>query len=96
MLLELGEHPKVVQERLGHSTITTTMNNYSHVTLDTLELHELAWHDCYNEPSPPEPGDRGHLVVSRGDLAALVSAAHVAVTDFRDLRLNADALRDQP
>ncbi len=31
-LLELGEHAKVVQERLGHSTITTTMNIYSHVT----------------------------------------------------------------
>ncbi len=26
------EHPKVAQERLGHSTITTTMNIYSHVT----------------------------------------------------------------
>jgi len=32
LLLELGEHPKAVQERLGHSTITTTMNIYSHVT----------------------------------------------------------------
>jgi integrase len=32
LLLELGEHPKVVQERLGHSTITTTMNIYGHVT----------------------------------------------------------------
>ncbi|PRI11705.1 hypothetical protein B4915_04470 [Leucobacter massiliensis] len=32
LLLELGEPPKVVQERLGHSTITTTMNIYSHVT----------------------------------------------------------------
>lgn len=32
LLLELGEHPKVVQERLGHSNITTTMNIYSHVT----------------------------------------------------------------
>ncbi|WP_158524622.1 site-specific integrase [Auritidibacter sp. NML100628] len=32
LLLELGEHPKVVQERLGHSTITTTINIYSHVT----------------------------------------------------------------
>ena len=32
LLLELGEHPKVVQERLGHSTITTTMNIYSLVT----------------------------------------------------------------
>jgi integrase len=32
LLLELGVHPKVVQERLGHSTIATTMNIYSHVT----------------------------------------------------------------
>jgi len=32
LLLEMGIHPKVVQERLGHSTITTTMNIYSHVT----------------------------------------------------------------
>ena len=31
-LLERGTHPKVVQERLGHTTITTTMNIYSHVT----------------------------------------------------------------
>lgn len=32
VLLELGEHVKVVQERLGHTTITTTMDVYSHVT----------------------------------------------------------------
>jgi len=30
--LEAGENPKVVQERLGHTTITTTMDVYSHVT----------------------------------------------------------------
>ena len=32
LLLELGVNPKVVQERLGHSNISTTMNIYSHVT----------------------------------------------------------------
>lgn len=32
ILLELGVSPKVIQERLGHTTITTTMNVYSHVT----------------------------------------------------------------
>lgn len=32
LLLEIGIHPKVVQERLGHSNISTTMNIYSHVT----------------------------------------------------------------
>jgi integrase len=31
MLLEQGEHPKVVQERLGHSSITLTLDTYSHV-----------------------------------------------------------------
>ena len=31
-LLADGIHPKVAQERLGHSTITTTMDLYSHVT----------------------------------------------------------------
>ena len=32
LLLSQGEHPKVVQERLGHSTIAVTMDVYSHVT----------------------------------------------------------------
>lgn len=31
LLLSLGEHPKVVQERLGHATIGVTMDVYSHV-----------------------------------------------------------------
>ena len=33
-LLMLGIHPKVVQERLGHSTITITLDTYSHVLPD--------------------------------------------------------------
>ncbi|WP_206093763.1 site-specific integrase [Paludifilum halophilum] len=31
LLLQQGEHPKVVSERLGHSTIAITMDTYSHV-----------------------------------------------------------------
>src|SRR5450755_1790113 len=31
MLLSMGIHPKIVQERLGHHDIGTTMNIYSHV-----------------------------------------------------------------
>jgi integrase len=31
-LLRAGIHPKIAQERLGHSTITTTLDLYSHVT----------------------------------------------------------------
>ena len=32
MLLKKGVHPKIVQERLGHSTIAVTLDTYSHVT----------------------------------------------------------------
>jgi integrase len=32
LLLLAGVHPKVAQERLGHSTVTTTLDLYSHVT----------------------------------------------------------------
>ncbi|WP_276561891.1 site-specific integrase [Brevibacillus laterosporus] len=34
MLLQLGEHPKVVSERLGHSRVGITMDVYSHVMPD--------------------------------------------------------------
>jgi hypothetical protein len=30
-MLQQGVHPKVVQERLGHSDISLTLNTYSHV-----------------------------------------------------------------
>ena len=32
MLLKAGVHPKIVQERLGHSSISITLDTYSHVT----------------------------------------------------------------
>lgn len=31
LLLQQGEHPKIVSERLGHATIAITMDTYSHV-----------------------------------------------------------------
>jgi len=33
-MLEQGENPKIVQEILGYSQITHTMDTYSHVTPD--------------------------------------------------------------
>jgi integrase len=32
LALKAGVHPKIVQERLGHSTIAVTLGIYSHVT----------------------------------------------------------------
>lgn len=61
--------------------------------LDVLELVELAWHDCYDEISPPEDVIDDMLVVSHGDLGRVIIAARLAVIDRRDLRMEADAVR---
>jgi hypothetical protein len=63
------------------------------VALDLVELLELAWHDCYGEITPPETIIDDLLVCSEGRLDGLIRAAHVAVTDWRDLRMWADRLR---
>jgi len=42
MLLESGINPKVVSERLGHATIATTMDVYSHVLPGLQEAAALA------------------------------------------------------
>lgn len=39
-LLEMGVHPKVIQERLGHSTFKLTMDTYSHVT-ETMQANAI-------------------------------------------------------
>ena len=49
-LLLAGVHPKVAQERLGHATITTTLDLYSHVTEtmqgDAAERLDAAFRDA--------------------------------------------------
>lgn len=35
LLIHEGEHPKVIVARLGHSSITTTMNTYGHLLEET-------------------------------------------------------------
>jgi hypothetical protein len=62
--------------------------------LDLLELLELAWHDCYAAVSPPDDVIEDVWIVSEGQIPKLVQAARLAVEDLRDLRMNADGLRD--
>jgi hypothetical protein len=67
----------------------------SEAALDLLEITELAWHDCYGEPTFPDEVLDDLLVLSDGDLARLVAAARLAVTDWRDLRVAADRKRSR-
>ena len=40
LMLAAGEHPKVVQEMLGHSNISMTMDTYSHM-LPTMQREAM-------------------------------------------------------
>jgi integrase len=55
MLIAQGAHPKIIQERLGHASITTTMNRYGHLFdgLDATLIDGLdAAHD--DAANPPD------------------------------------------
>ena len=58
--------------------------------LDLFETMEIAWHDLYGEITPPESVIDDALVVSGGNLAALVRAVRLGLADWRDLRVAAD------
>lgn len=63
--------------------------------LDLLELVEFAWHDCYAEVTPPDHVVEDILVCSRGELAQMIRCARLAVNDWRDLHVAAEAIRSQ-
>ncbi len=46
-----GEHPNVVQEMLGHTSITLTMDSYSHV-LPGMQEKSAAWLDALLAGTP--------------------------------------------
>lgn len=51
LLLAMGVHVKVVQELLGHSNITMTLNVYSHVlpSLQQDAMNKIS--DLFNQPN---------------------------------------------
>ena len=61
LLIAQGAHPKIIQERLGHASITTTMNRYGHLFdgLDATLIDGLdAAHD--EAAAPPDNVKRLH------------------------------------
>ena len=51
IMLKQGIHPKIVQERLGHSTISTTLDTYSHVAPGLQQAAAMAFDDILHEDS---------------------------------------------
>lgn len=80
-----AERAPLVESVVGASQVSAA--------LDLLELTEYAWHDCCGEITPPDEVILNILVCSEGDLATMVHAAHLAVTDWRDLQMWADRVQ---
>jgi integrase len=54
LMLKQGVHPKIVQERLGHSRIGTTLDTYSHVTPGLQEAAALRFEEGLTGTTKPE------------------------------------------
>jgi len=52
LLLKDGTHPKIVQERLGHSNISMTLDTYSHITPDMQQAAALAFEQALSRERP--------------------------------------------
>jgi hypothetical protein len=65
---------------------------YVDTAVQVLDLLDLAWHDCYGEVTPPEAVVEDVFLIAQGDLSFLIEAAHLAVQDWRDLRVRADLM----
>lgn len=63
--------------------------------LDLLELTEYAWHDCYQEITPPDDVILNIVLCSRGNLPTMIHAALVALRDWRDLQMWAESARSE-
>ena len=49
LLLKQGVHPKIVQERLGHSSIQITLDTYSHVTPGMQEAAAKSFDEAFTK-----------------------------------------------
>ncbi len=54
LLLGKGVHPKIVQEMLGHATITRTMDTYSHVLPNMQEKAVAAMENIFDQETDEE------------------------------------------
>ena len=48
LMLKFGVHPKIVSERLGHSTVAFTLDTYTHVIPGLQEAAAKAFDDTLN------------------------------------------------
>ena len=55
LMLKQGVHPKIVSERLGHASVSTTLDIYSHVTPGLQEAAARRFDESMNKQEPVNP-----------------------------------------
>ena len=55
LMLKQGVHPKIVQERLGHAKVGTTLDIYSHVTPGLQQAEALRFEESLAASANSEP-----------------------------------------
>lgn len=68
LLIAQGAHPKIIQERLGHASITTTMNRYGHL-FDGLDAGLIDGLDAAHDEAANPPNNVRQLP-GQGEAAA--------------------------
>lgn len=58
MLIAHGAHPRAIMERMGHSTITVTLDNYGHLFPKLDEALDDALDGTYRDSAPPDAVSR--------------------------------------
>lgn len=76
-----AERASLVESVLGQSQASAG--------LDLLELIEYAWHDCYQEITPPDDVILNILICSRGDLATMIHACQPRRGSFPEDKMKA-------
>ncbi|MDI4643289.1 hypothetical protein K9U39_20625 [Rhodoblastus acidophilus] len=87
--------PKEQRRSARATRCAETFGSQSPAALDLLAIVDLAWHDCYGDGELPSQVVDDLFVTSGGDLETMVHMASLALTDWRDLRMNADRARSE-
>ena len=91
--MAIGRAERFEERKLRVTAVFGEDANTLRAVSEVLALMEMAWHDCYGEITPSEQVVDDVLLCSQGTLDGLISAAHLAVIDWRDLSVMASDIR---
>lgn len=71
VLISGNENPKVVQKRLGHKDVATTLRTYAHLFAEAEERTRDVLDSAWGEPVQESSGSSGRIPESRGEIRVL-------------------------